>query len=464
MEQIINKTIAQVRDRYGLAGGILVAVKDGKCILKHCFGDADVEQKRPVDAKTLFQIASCSKAFTTMVAGQLCDEGKMTWDTPVKELMPDFRMMDKYAEEHVTPRDMACHRTGLCRHDVMRTYVREDRADLVKRIAHFPPAFGFREKYSYQNQMYVALGHLCERLSGKTWEELLTERIGEPLGMDLYYRGHCDIFSLNAALPYGQKDGQLYLVPEVQGQASNPCGGVYTNADSLEQWLYMLCNKGELNGKRIISEQGFNELIKANVVIPGRSAHPEELQRSYALAWQTAAYKGQLVAYHSGSTNGFNSMVGFFPELNAAYALSVNTEPTPAYSCLSYLLRDLLLDDVQEDYSFLIDAYARSVKLGPDYNEEETADLPLSEEDAQRFCGSFYNPGYGVLTFTYENAHLRLKYGLMDQEFTRISDSKFVAFEAEDTRTFRANFNADGSLFMRLSTDAVCWIHFDKVQ
>ena len=98
------------------------------------------------------------------------------------------------------------------------------------------------------------------------------------------------------------------------------------------------------------------------------------------------------------------------------------------------------------------------------YNEEETADLPLFEEDAQRFCGSFYNPGYGVLTFTYENAHLRLKYGLMDQEFTRTSDSKFVAFEAEDTRTFRANFNADGSLSMRLSTDAVCWIHFDKVQ
>ena len=90
---------------------------------------------QPVDSKTLFQIASCSKAFTTMVAGQLCDEGKMTWDTPVKQLMPDFQMVDKYAEEHVTPRDMGCHRTGLCRHDVMRTLVREDRADLVRRIA-----------------------------------------------------------------------------------------------------------------------------------------------------------------------------------------------------------------------------------------------------------------------------------------------------------------------------------------
>ena len=111
--EILNKTIEQVRKQYGVAGGILIAIKDGKVLLKECFGQADAEKGKPVDSKTLFQIASCSKAFTTMVAGQLCDEGKMTWDTPVKQLMPDFKMVDKYAEEHVTPRDMACHRTGM---------------------------------------------------------------------------------------------------------------------------------------------------------------------------------------------------------------------------------------------------------------------------------------------------------------------------------------------------------------
>ena len=336
--EILEKTIAQIREQFGLAGGILVAVKDGKILLKESFGYADAEAGKLNDNKTLFQIASCSKAFTTMVAGQLCDEGKMTWDTPVKQLMPDFKMMDKYAEEHVTPRDMACHRTGLCRHDVMRTFVREDRADLVRRIAYFPPAFGFREKYSYQNQMYVALGYLCERLTGKTWEELLKEKIGDPLGMDMYFRGIDTIEDKNAAMPYSQQDGKIYRVPEVVGKASNPCGGLYTNLDSLERWIRMLANGGELDGKRIISEKGFAELIKPNVCIPGRSAHPAELQKSYALAWITAVYKGHPIAFHSGSTNGFNSMVGFFPEENAAFALSVNTVDTPAYNCLKYLL------------------------------------------------------------------------------------------------------------------------------
>lgn len=462
--EILEKTIAQIREQFGLAGGILVAVKDGKVLLKESFGYADAEAGKLNDNKTLFQIASCSKAFTTMVAGQLCDEGKMTWDTPVKQLMPDFKMMDKYAEEHVTPRDMACHRTGLCRHDVMRTFVREDRADLVRRIAYFPPAFGFREKYSYQNQMYVALGYLCERLTSKTWEELLKEKIGDPLGMDMYFRGIDTIEDKNAAMPYSQQDGKIYRVPEVVGKASNPCGGLYTNLDSLEHWIRMLANGGELDGKRIISEKGFAELIKPNVCIPGRSAHPAELQKSYALAWITAVYKGHPIAFHSGSTNGFNSMVGFFPEENAAFALSVNTVDTPAYNCLKYLLCDLILDDVADDYSFLIDAYKRSVNLGPDYTEEEKKTVALSEQEAQKFIGQYYNPGYGVMEFIYQDGHLRQHYGLMDQEFDYLGDGKFVGFEVMDTRTYRANFNEDGNLWMRLSTDAVCPIFFERVK
>ena len=464
MLDIINKTIAQVRSQYGLAGGILVAVKDGKCILKHCFGDADIKTKRPNDEKTLFQVASCSKAFTTMIAGQLCDEGKMTWDTPVKELMPDFAMVDKYAEARVTLRDMGCHRTGLSRHDAMRKFVRDDRADLVSRIAYFPPVYSFRERYSYQNQMYVALGHLCERLTGKTWEELLTERIGKPLGMEMYFRGHCDINQLNAAMPYSQRNGKLFPVSEVVGQASNPCGGLYVSADSLEKWLYALCGKGEYNGTRIISEQGFAELIKPNVVVPGRPLHTAELQREYALAWTTAVYKGHPVVYHSGSTSGFNSMVGFFPEQNAAYALSVNTEPTPAYSILSYVLRDILLDDVQSDYSLLLERHNRTVKQGPDYQEDEMGDLPLSAAEAAQFCGRYENPGYGMLEFSYENGRLRLRYGLTDQEFNRVSANKFVGYDAVGGNTFRAVFEENGDLTMRFSVDAVCPIHFERAQ
>lgn len=464
MENVLAHFLDQLRQDYGLAGGIMVAVKDGRCVVKEPFGLRDVEQKKPVDNKTLFQIASCSKAFTTMVVGQLADQRKLSWDTPVKQLLPDFALADPYVTEHITPRDMGCHRSGLCRHDAMRTYVREDRADLVRRMAYFPPAFGFREKYSYQNQMYVALGYLCERLTGQTWEGLVRRGIGEPLGMDLEFRGHCDIKALNAAQPYGQKDGQLYPLPEVQGAASNPCGGIYTNADSLEKWLYLLCGGGSYQGKEIISPEGFAELCRPNVVIPGKAAHPEEQQRCYALAWINCLYKGRRLLYHSGSTNGFLSMVGFFPEENAAYAVSINTENCPAFSSLAIILRDLLLGEVEEDYSFLLDDYKRRMARSSFTTTELEEDIPLTAEKAQDYCGQFYNPGYGILELCYEEQHLKLRYGLQELSFRQVAPKKFLGIDEKFDLCYRMDFTADGCPRIRFTQEADCPILFEKLR
>ena len=458
MKTIIEQTISQLPERFGLVGGILVAVKDGKTILKHSFGCADRESGRPVDSGTLFQIASCSKAFTTMMAAQLCEEGKLDWDTPVRQYLPDFQLADPYAAEHVTPRDLACHRTGLSRHDAMRTFVREDRAEIVRRMAYFPPTVSFREKYFYQNQNYVALGYLCEKISGMTWEQWLTERVGKPLGMDLYYRGHVDIHAVNAAMPYLRRNGETVRVEEVVGQASNPCGGIYTNADSLERWIKMLVAGGTLDGVKILGEAGMKELLRPNIPVPDKVYHPEDLQLSYGLAWRISAYKGNRVACHGGWTNGFNSQVGFFPDRNMAYAISVNTEDTPSHVVLAYLLRDLLLEEPDADYSWLMDAAAPDFDKGPAFTAEELADLPLTAEEAAAFCGVYENPGYGHLEFSFAGGALHLSYGLVEMDFRRISENQFVGFGYAGT--FRAAFLPDGGLSMRFSVDAVRPIDF----
>ena len=112
----------------------------------------------------------------------------------------------------------------------------------------------------------------------------------------------------------------------------------------------------------------------------------------------------------------------------------------------------------------MIDAFERRVNLGPDYTEEETHAIPLDPQEAERFTGVYYNPGYGTMEFIYQDGHLRQHYGLMDQEFDYLGNGKFVGFEFLDTRTYRANFNEDGNLWMRLSTDANCPIFFERVR
>jgi CubicO group peptidase (beta-lactamase class C family) len=92
-------------------------VKDGKLILSKGYGFRDVDKKTPVTEQTLFPIASITKSFTVATLGTLASEGKLDWDKPVRDYMPDFRMYDDVMTAHITPRDLVTHRTGFPRHD-----------------------------------------------------------------------------------------------------------------------------------------------------------------------------------------------------------------------------------------------------------------------------------------------------------------------------------------------------------
>jgi len=99
-------------------GLAIAAVKDGQVLAAKGFGYRDAEGKLPVTSRTLFAIGSNSKSFTVTVMGMLNDEGKVDWDKPVREYLPDFRLYDPVATEQMTPKDLTCHRSGLPRHDM----------------------------------------------------------------------------------------------------------------------------------------------------------------------------------------------------------------------------------------------------------------------------------------------------------------------------------------------------------
>jgi CubicO group peptidase (beta-lactamase class C family) len=164
----------------GLAVGI---VKDGKVILAEGFGKRDVEKNLPVTPKTRFILGSTTKAFTTMAMGILVDEGKLDWDKPVSSYLPQFKLMNEYATLHATPRDLATHRTGLPRHDIVWANAAFSLPELVESLQYLEPSRDFRTTFQYNNLMYIAAGCLVGRVSGSSWEEVVRERIFEPLGM-----------------------------------------------------------------------------------------------------------------------------------------------------------------------------------------------------------------------------------------------------------------------------------------
>ena len=139
----------------------------------------------PVDAHTLFQIASNTKAFTTAALAMLVDEGKLAWDDPVTKYIPDFQLYDPYVTREFTLRDLVTHRSGLGlgAGDLLWFHSSYSRAEIIHRIRAAKPASSFRSRYAYDNVLYIAAGEIVPAVTGKSWDDFIKERILTPLGM-----------------------------------------------------------------------------------------------------------------------------------------------------------------------------------------------------------------------------------------------------------------------------------------
>ena len=153
-------------------------------VLAKGFGERDVANEKAVTADTLFAIGSSTKAFTTLALATLVDEGRLDWDGRVVDYMPSFRLSDADRTMAMTPRDLVTHRSGLPRHDLVWYGSDLSRAELVERLRYLDANQDLRQGFQYQNMMYMTAGRLGEVITAKTWEEMVRERIFEPLGMN----------------------------------------------------------------------------------------------------------------------------------------------------------------------------------------------------------------------------------------------------------------------------------------
>ena len=191
MQNVFTKTLERITKETGLVGGVAIVFKNGEITFAAPYGYEDRENNIPMTLNASFDIASCSKAWTVMLAAQAVDEGLIGWDEPVQHAMKDFDMLDHYAGAHLSIRDMASHRSGLPCHDFMRNKVGGSRRNLMLKCANLDASAGFRETYQYNNHMYIVLGYLMEVLrGGESWESQIKRNIADKLGVEtIRFRG-----------------------------------------------------------------------------------------------------------------------------------------------------------------------------------------------------------------------------------------------------------------------------------
>jgi len=187
------------------APGLAVAVVEGdKVIYAKGLGYRDYENKIPVDANTLFAIGSTTKAFTSAILGKLRDDKKLSFDVSPRKHIPELEFYNDDMNNNIIIKDLMRHSTGISGNDDSWIFFPTHNKDsLLRRIKYHEPISGVRQQWYYNNYMFLAQGVLAEKITGKSWEDNISNYFFKPLNMTRSNTTIAEMKSAtNAALGY----------------------------------------------------------------------------------------------------------------------------------------------------------------------------------------------------------------------------------------------------------------------
>ena len=416
----LERYVARVLATFEVPGAGVAIVKDGQLVLARGYGIRKQGDPTRIDARTLFGIASNTKAFTATALGILVEEGKIEWDAPVVRYLPWFALADPYVTRELTVRDLLVHRSGLGlgAGDLLwwppSTY---DRKEIARRLRYVPLVTSFRSTYAYDNVLYVVAGEVIEAVSGSTWEGFVQTRILEPAGMTGSSVSWSSVQGGNVATPHARIAGTLQPVEPFASDNTNPAGGIQSNAEDMAKWMIVQLDSGRVaGGRRIFSPQTTRELW-APVTITPIGEPPRELPAlrrnfsGYALGFGVNDYRGRKIITHTGGLPGYLSRVTLVPDLRLGVAVLTNQESAGAYNALTYRILDHYLGASDTDWlagyaELRRRAEARAKQQVPAPRDSTSGpSLPL-----EKYAGSYVDAWYGDVAIAFEAGRLVMRF------------------------------------------------------
>lgn len=356
--------LAEQLKRWDVPSCALAIVKDGEVLFAGGVGMRD-NAAAPVTENTLFQIASCTKAFTATLAAVCATEGLLDFDTPVREYMPDFRLSDDYATAHLTVRDFLSHRSGLPRHEMAWYGTGFSRRELMANLRHLPLNMPIRYQYQYSNFNYLITGALIEAVTGMKFEDALREKLLLPLGMERSFVYLDEIeHDADHALAFGRPEEYTmtgivqipyYSSPaevrsadpgEKVGDPTAAAGCIVSCARDMAKWLQFNLSRGKVGERQLVREDLMDLIATMHIYSGDDPAIPEQSGGSYGLGWSVFNYRGHKMLEHGGNLNGFTSSTSFVPDRNLGLFISANMNVTLLPEAL---FRDLIDADLGVD-------------------------------------------------------------------------------------------------------------------
>src|SRR6266436_3416193 len=435
--------------------GVGIVIND-KLVFAKGYGYRDYEKKLPFTPTTLCQIASNSKLFTAVSSGMLVEEGKLTWDKPVRESVPTIQFYNDQLNNNVTLRDMLAHRTGVTRHDSIWFKSPFTRKELFEKLKYLEPQEPMRQTFLYNNLMYAAAGNIIELKSGKTWEQFVHEKIFAPLEMKTTTFSISDMTQHpDHGVPYKEKRDsfELYKIPyyeDTEGIA--PAGAIISNIDELSHWLIALMNEGKYNGKQVLPANVLKATLQPAIGLPNVAGEAlgywELLNPAYGMGRQTAAYRGHLMTFHGGDLPGFHSQVSFMPnDKIGVIVLVISDHSAPLYNVVSYNVYERLLGIDQTPWSQRrLQQRLANKKAGTEARAKAGVDRVANAKPSHplgNYVAEYENPAYGILKIGLKGDQLQFGFHEFQFPMSHFHYDRFDTPDDEQYGKFSVNFRTN---------------------
>lgn len=399
--------------------GLSVAVvKDGNVVFKKGFGVKELGKSDPFTTSTLSTCASTTKAMTAVCIGMLVDEGKLKWTDIVTDILPEFKLSDPYVTSQVTVKDLLTHNAGLGNADLLWVF-NYSREEILHRMQTIPLAYSLRSSFTYQNLMYLAAGELIKKVSGKTWDDFITERIFSPLGMDHTYADYSHAPDKDKTRLHFKDNDTIKVIRYLHNDNIGAAGGVWSCSDDMVKWMQFLQDSARKDGKHLLKPETFAELFKPQSFVTESEFYPTQKitkphWKTYGLGWFQQDYRGQMVQFHTGSLDGLVAICGMIPEQHCSIYIFGNLDHTEIRHALMFKAFDLWCfndnsKDWSNDFFKLYKGLADTAKVREKAEEGKRVQNTKPSLELKFYCGNYSNTIYGAGEVVLENDLLKVK-------------------------------------------------------
>lgn len=431
LDHKINELIVQ----YKAVGLAVAVVKDNKVIYSKGFGYRDLNKKLPVNANTIFHIASMTKAFTGSLLGILEGEDKLSLKDKPAEHIPGFQFYNDKMDKLVTIEDLLSHRSGLGGHgSSIVMFPENDKLKTVQRLKYLKPQAEIKNSWVYSNIGYTLAGAIAEQIAGNSWEHMVREKIFTPLEMQSTVTAVEAMKKRNNfSLGYARYKGNTEQTVFENYASSSPAGAIKSSVNDLCNWMRTWLNKGVFKGKQVIPKSYIRAASRLQNIKHEAAYEEGSFLWGEGFGWRLRSWEGHFRMRHGGNTNGFSTVMELFPMKKIGIVVLTNQKNSYLPYAVSDYISRKLLDLPEFEFPVIVsDAFKPDPKDKP-LHQEKPPTHPL-----QAFTGAYEANGYGKVTVVLEDHKL---YAILPTYKFKLEHLNYNTFYFKPLQDFKEDFD-----------------------